>query len=156
MLFRSGQGSLAAMRYTADVTFGSQTVSATCPYTAQLQDLCDAAVIGLTESGSYAWGSAIDTSNGAVTGISLAAGAGGEAFVGGDYVGSLVFGGSPAFAFSSPASAAFCRSAATLAPTNDAAGSFGGRRRPVGRAEAASSSPMPSLIVSSQIGRAHV
>ena len=40
-----GQGSLAAMRYTADVTFGSQTVSATCPYTAQLQDLCDAACL---------------------------------------------------------------------------------------------------------------
>ena len=94
------QGSLAAMRYTADVTFGSQTVSATCPYAQQLQDLCDAAIIGLTESGSYAWGSAIDTSNGAVTGISVAAGAGGEAFVGGDYLGSLVFGGSPAFAFS--------------------------------------------------------
>ncbi|MBV19112.1 MAG: hypothetical protein CMA56_04545, partial [Euryarchaeota archaeon] len=35
-----GQGSLAAMRYTADVTFGSQTVSATCPYASQV-GFCD-------------------------------------------------------------------------------------------------------------------
>ena len=57
-----GQGSVAALRYTADVSFGSQTVTATCPYLAQLQDLCDAAIIGLTESGSFAWGSPIDLS----------------------------------------------------------------------------------------------
>lgn len=94
-----GQGALAALRYSADVTFGSQTVTASCPYLAQLQDLCDAAVVGLSESGDYTWGSAIDTTNGAVTALSVAAGPGGEAFVGGDYVGSLVFGGST-FAFS--------------------------------------------------------
>ncbi len=95
-----GQGSVAALRYTADVTFGSQTVTASCPYLAQLQDLCDAAIIGLTESGSFAWGSPIDTTNGGVTGISTASDVGGEAFVGGEYIGSLVFGGSPAFSFS--------------------------------------------------------
>lgn len=94
-----GQGTLTTLRYTADVTFGSQTLSATCPFLSQLQDLCDAAVVGLTESGSFAWGTEIDTSNGAVLDLSVSAGPGGEAFIGGEYVGSLVFPGST-FAFS--------------------------------------------------------
>lgn len=85
------QGSVLAMRYTADVSYGGQTVSATCPVTAQVGP-CDAAIIGLNDDGTFAWGNALDASNAAVLSLDVAAGVGGEAFAGGEYLGNLVAG----------------------------------------------------------------
>ena len=83
-------GTVAALVFGDTLTYGSNTLSATCPYSAQL-GACDAGILSATDAGTWAWGTAIDAQNGGVLSIAVDADQAGGAVAGGQYVGGLVF-----------------------------------------------------------------